>query len=169
MKVRERSPGDIAELQECVRRETKAMQRDRYRAVLMALQGQEAIEIAVALGRARRSVQDWVYCYRDGGIDALLPVKQTGRPTKLPKEKEAELRVRLDGGPRESDCVCTLRGKDVVRILESEFGVKYSLDGVYDLLERLGYSRLSPRPRHEKNDPAAIEDFKARAPLLSRR
>jgi len=169
MKVKERSPGDIAELQRRVRHETKAMQRDRYRAVLMALQSQEAVEIALTLGRARRSVQDWVYCYRDGGIDALLPGKSNGRPTKLPKTKEAELIARLDAGPRESDGVCTLRGKDVVRILESEFGVKYSLDGVYDLLERLGYSCLSPRPRHEKNDPAAIADFKARAPLLSKR
>jgi putative transposase len=176
MKVREKSPGDIAELQRRMRQETKALQRDRYRAVLMALQAQEALEIAMTLGRARRSVQDWVYCYRDGGIDALLPGKQTGRPPKLPKAKEAELIARLDGGPHESDGVCTLRGKDVVRILESEFGVKYSLEaeglpsaGVYDLLERLGYSCLSPRPRHEKNDPAAIADFKARAPFLSKR
>jgi transposase len=145
------------------------MQRDRYRAVLMALQGREAVEIAITLRRARRSVQDWVYCYRDGGINALLPGKQTGRPTKLPRDKEALLMARLDSGPREGDGVCTLRGKDVVRILESEFGVKYSLDGVYDLLERLGYSCLSPRPRHEKNDPAAVKDFKARSPLLFKR
>ena len=58
------------------------------------------------------------------------------------------------------------RGRDVVAILEREFGVKYSLDGAYGLLERLGYSCLSPRPLHEKNDPAAVADFKARAPLL---
>ena len=36
----------------------------------------------------------------------------------------------------------------------------------YDLLERLGYSCLTPRPLHEKSDPAAIEHFKANAPLL---
>ena len=54
-------------------------------------------------------------------------------------------------------------------ILEREFGVKYSLDGAYDLLERLGYSCLAPRPRHEKNDPAAVAQFKEQAPLLSGR
>lgn len=72
-------------------------------------------------------------------------------------------------GPREGDGVCTLRGKDAVRILNGEFGVAYSLNGVYDLLHRLGFSCLSPRPRHEKNDPAAMEAFKERAPLLSRK
>jgi hypothetical protein len=64
--------------------------------------------------------------------------------------------------------VCTLRGKDAVRILEREFGVSYSLDGVYDLLERLNYSCLAPRPRHEKGDPAAQQLFKEQAPFCYR-
>ena len=166
MRVSERNPGDVAELTRRTGSEHNALQRDRYRAVLMALDGQEAVAIAKALGRSRRSVQDWVYAYRDGGIDQLLPGKSTGRPTKLPREREAELMARLDAGPLPSDGVCTLRGKDVVAILEREFGVKYSLDGAYDLLERLGYSCLSPRPLHEKSDPQQIERFKQHAPLL---
>jgi putative transposase len=167
MRLVERESGDAAELGRRERAERHALQRDRYRAVLMALDGQKAPAIAKALGRARRSVQDWVYAYRDGGVDALRPRPRPGRPTKLPREREAELKARLDAGPRPEDGgVCTLRGKDVVAILEREFGVKYSLDGAYDLLERLGYSCLSPRPLHEKADPAAAEDFKARAPLL---
>lgn len=168
MRVTQRTAGDVEELRRRAKTETHAMLRDRYRAVLLALEGKEAAEIAATLGRARRSVQDWVYCYRDGGVDALLSARQTGRPTKLPRAREAELLARLDAGPRDGDGVCTLRGRDVVRILEGEFGVKYTLDGVYDLLGRLGYSCLTPRPRHEKNNPAAIADFKVRAPLLSR-
>ena len=166
MRVTEREPGDVAELTRRARAEMKALQRDRYRAVLMALDGQEAVPIAKALGRSRRSVQDWVYAYRDGGIDQLLPGRSTGRPTKLPRAREAELMARLDAGPRPEDGVCTLRGKDVVAILEREFGVKYSLDGAYDLLERLGYSCQSPRPLHEKADPQQVERFKQHAPLL---
>src|SRR5687768_4361259 len=167
MRLVERESGDAAELGRRARAERHALQRDRYRAVLMALDGRKAPAIATALGRARRSVQDWVYAYRDGGVDALRPRPRPGRPTKLPREREAELKARLDAGPRPEDGgVCTLRGRDVVAILEREFGVKYSLDGAYDLLERLGYSCLSPRPLHEKADPAAAEDFKARAPLL---
>jgi len=166
MRVSERMPEDVAELRRRVRAESNALQRDRYRAVLLALGGAEAVEIARTLGRARRSVQDWVYAYRDGGIDNLLPKPRPGRPTKLPREREAELMARLDAGPQPTDGVCTLRGKDVVAILEREFGVSYSLDGAYDLLERLGYSCLTPRPLHEKSDPAALEHFKQNAPLL---
>jgi transposase len=166
MRVSEREPGDVAELERRVRAERHALQRDRYRAVLLALDGQDAPAIAEALGRARRSVQDWAYAYRDGGIDALLPKPRPGRPTKLPREREAELKARLDAGPRPEDGVCTLRGRDVVAILEREFGVSYSLDGAYDLLERLGYSCLTPRPLHEKADPAAVANFKEHAPFL---
>ena len=166
MRVVEREPGDVAELQRRVRAERHALQRDRYRAVLLALDGRDAPAIATSLGRARRSVQDWAYAYRDGGIDALLPKPRPGRPTKLPRDREAELKARLDAGPRPEDGVCTLRGRDVVRILEREFGVSYSLDGAYDLLERLGYSCLTPRPLHEKADPAAVANFKEHAPFL---
>jgi transposase len=163
----ERQAGDVAEPARRAKREPRAAQRDRYRAVLMALDGKGAPAIARTLARSRRHVQDWVYAYRDRGIDGLAPEPRPGRPTKLPRGREAELRARLDAGPTASDGgVCTLRGRDVVRILAAEFGVGYTLDGAYDLLHRLGYSCLTPRPVHEKNDPAAIGHFKANAPLL---
>jgi transposase len=150
--------------------ERDALRRDRYRAVLLALEGEEADAIAEELGRARRSVQDWAYAYRDGGVDAVQPKRRKGREPRLSRDREAELLARLDAGPTEADGgVCTLRGKDVVRILEREFCVKYTLAGAYELLERLGYSCLAPRPRHEKGDPAAQEQFRAEAPLLSGR
>jgi transposase len=166
MRLTERTTGDIDELRQRAAGERDALRRDRWRAVLMALDGEEAVEIAQALGRARRSVQDWVYAYRDGGIDAIQPKPRPGRTPKLPRQREPELIKRLDTGPLPSDGVCTLRGRDVVRILAQEFGVKYTLGGAYDLLERLGYSCLTPRPLHEKADPAAVEPFKQHAPLL---
>lgn len=169
MDVHERVQGDRDRLATLVKTERDVRRRDRCRAVLLALDGGEAARIAAMLGRSRRSVQEWVYAYRDGGIDAIHPPKRPGRTPKLPREREDELRARIDAGPTPADGVCTLRGKDVVRILDREFGVKYSLDGAYDLLERLGYSCLSPRPKHENQDPQAQERFKGDAPLLSAR
>jgi len=77
---------------------------------------------------------------------------------RLPRDREDQLRARLNAGAQPNDGVCTLRGKDVVRILEKEFGLKYRLGGAYDLLGRLGYSCLTPRPLHEKSDPEVIAD-----------
>ena len=170
MNILPRDLSDIDQLKALVSREKNAKQRDRLRAVLLALEGQDAPQIARALGRARRFVQRWAYAYRDGGIAAIKPGKSTGQPKKLPTDQEAKFKQRILAGPTEADDgVCTLRGVDAQRILDREFGVKYSLDGVYELMHRLGLSCLSPRPRHRKNDPQAMARWVEAAPLLSRK
>jgi transposase len=167
MQITERDAGDLETLMRLARREKDAEQKDRYLCVVHACRGEETERIQSMLARSRGFVQRWAYAYRDGGIDALREKPRPGREPMLPRPREAELKARLDAGPTQADGVCTLRGKDVQRILEREFGVKYTLDGVYPLLHRLGYSCLSPRPRHEKQDLAAQTKFKEEsAPLL---
>ena len=168
MHVTPRREGDVERLDALIRGEKDAVQRDRLRAARLALEGEEAVEIAEALGRSRRFVQEWAYAYRDGGIEAIKVGKSTGRPTKLPRDREQQFKARMLGGPTDADGgVCTLRGADAVRILEKEFGASYTLDGAYDLLHRLGLSCLVPRPRHRKNDPQAMQKWLQDAPLLS--
>ena len=66
--------------------------------------------------------------------------------------------ARLPGADR---CPAAPRGRglraagcsDIRRILEQEFAARYSLDGVYKLLHRLGYSGLMPRPQHPDAAP----------------
>jgi transposase len=167
MHVQEREPGQLTELKRRMRREKDADRRDRLRAVVLALQGEDAPTIARLLGRSRRQIQDWVYAYRDHGIDAIHPPRRTGKKPLVSQDLAVRLRARLDAGPTEADKVCTLRGKDVQRILAEEMGVKLSLNAAYATLHRLGYSCLAPRPRHEKQDLAAQEKFKTEAaPLL---
>ncbi len=169
MTVTPHDAGDRKWLDDRVRGEADARQRDRYRAVLLAMDspGPEGDEIALRLGRSPRFVDEWVGRYRRGGVEALRPRKQPGRKPKLTPEQELQLKARLDAGPRDSDGVCTLRGRDICRIIEREFGVVHTLGGIYDVLRRLGYSSLVPRPRHRKNDPAAMERCEREdAPLL---
>ena len=167
MHVTIHDPTDLDQLRQRIDREKNAKKRDRFRAVLEALEGRETLAIVAIVRRSRKFVQDWVYRYRDGGLAALEGKKYPGRRPKLTAEQEAKLMARLDAGVREEDGVCTLRGQDIRRIIEKDFGVVYAKNAVYDLLKRLDYAPLKPRPRHPKNDPAAMESFKASAPLLS--
>ena len=168
MLVSLRDPSDLVWLDERIAVERNAKQRDRYRAVRMALDGTETIPIARAVARSRKFVQEWVYRYRDHGREGLVPLKQPGRRPKLPAEQHERLKQRLDAGPRSDDNVCTLRGRDIQRIMQIEFGVVYSQSGVYELLHRLEYSSLKPRPKHRKTDAAQQEQFKIESPLLRR-
>jgi len=167
MQIDQRRPGDLDELSRKASHETNAKQRDRYRAVALALQGYTTPQIRHMLARSKNFVQRWNYAYRDGGIDALLPKPNPGRPVKLSRQQEQVFKQRMLAGPTEGDIVCTLRAKDAFTILRQEFGVPYSLPGVYALLHRLGLSCLKPRPRHRKNDPEAMEQWLQQAPLLS--
>lgn len=167
MLLTERLAGDRDRLKALARAEKNAQQKDRLLSVLHSLNGREALDIAAALCKSRRFVQTWVYAYRDGGIGAIKAKPRGGGVPRLRGGAVGRLAARLDAGATPGDKVCTLRGKDVQRILKEELGTDLSLSSVYRTLHRMGYSCLAPRPRHEEQDLAAQQRFKGRiAPLL---
>ena len=147
-------------LQRLVEQELRADRAKRLRSVLLAKRGFTAPEIATCTGFSRRSVQEWVARYNGVGLAGLETTPGRGRKPPLTPEQAAQLQRRLDAGPLPEDGVCTLRGKDVQRILQGEFGQLRSLNAVYGLLHRLGYSSLIPRPQHPQADPVAQDEFK---------
>lgn len=159
---------DLDTLHERVRTERNAKARDRARCVLLAVGGLTAPQIAERLSRSRRFVQRWCYGYRDHGLPGLEVKRQSGRPPNLSADEQQTFKQRVLDGPTDEDGVCTLRGADFQRILEVDFGVAYSLSGVYDLLHRLNLSVLKPRPKHRKTDPEAQQRWLDDAPFLSR-
>jgi len=167
MHVKERQPGDVDRLKELIRQERHAKQRDRYRIALLAVEGRAKLDIASILSVAKSTVEYWAYRYRDGGIDALTPKPYGGSTPKLDGEQAEAFKARFANGPKPEDGVCTLRGKEAQKILNEEFGVDYALSSVYDVLHRLNFSCLKPRPKHERNDPQQLEQFKRDAPFLS--
>jgi transposase len=169
MLVEVRCVEDVAELQRRVRVERNAKQRDRYRAVLLALQGEQTKSIMEKVGRSRGFVQGWVYAYRDHGLEAIRESPRSGKPPKLSTEQLAALREHLDRGPDPAAGWSALRGPEVRQWLESQFGVVYSLSGAYELLHRLNYVPLRPRPQNPKQDAQAVEQWRQRAPLLSKK
>jgi transposase len=174
MRVNLHDPGDVEQLRQLVATERRAIQRDRYRVVLLAAELRDGIEmtrqqIAGTVGRSRQFVDEWVGRYRRGGIEHVRARKQRGnKPSLTPQQQEA-FKKRLLAGPTDADGgVCTLRGKEAQRVLEVEFGVALKLPTVYEWMHRVGLSCLKPRPRHRKNDPAAMAAWLEQAPLLSR-
>lgn len=137
--------------------------------MLLAIDGLKAPDIADRVGRSRRFVQRWCYAYRDHGLEGLTPRPMPGRPPTLPADQHQAFKQRILAGPTQDDGVCTLRGADAQRILEEEFGVRYSLNGVYKLLHHLNLSVLVPRPEHRKSDPQAMKQWVERAPFLSKK
>jgi transposase len=151
-------------LRATVRQTSDADERDRVRMVVHAKEGDTGAAIAQRLGCTDRAVRKWIHRYNEGGLAGLKDLPRSGRPRHLDSAREDDVRYRLDAGAQVQDGVCTLRGEDVRRILEEEFGARYSLSGAYVVLHRLGYSSLMPRPQHPKADVAAQEEFEKNSP-----
>jgi transposase len=130
----------------------------RIQVMAWAQKGMTCPEIVLISGDSRRSIQAWVAAYNAKGINGLRDRPRPGRHPLLAPEQQASLCQRIEAGV--SAGRARLSGQDIRQILQDEFGVLYTLDGVYKLLHRLGYSCLRPRPRHEKADPAVQEGFK---------
>lgn len=164
MKV-DRVEADVVELKRLVRAEKNATQRDRYRVVLLAAEGQDGVElsrdeIAAMTSRSRQFVDEWVRRYRKQGLPGVVPKPSGRRPNRLTLEQRQQLQAILDAGPTPESGRSVFFGRDIREIIRERFGVIYHLNGVYALLHRLGYSHLVPRPKHAKDDPAAQEAFK---------
>jgi transposase len=157
------------QLASLIRAEPRARVARRLTAVRLALLGHTAAAVAGQVLLSDRQVRTWVGRYNTGGPDALADRPGRGRKAPLAADQEERLRDRLRAGPTDADGVCTLRGEDVRRILRAEFGVLRSLQATYDLLHRLGFEPLRPRPRHPKADPAAADRFKKVSPAASPR
>ena len=166
MDVSERKRGDRQKLARLIARESNAMQRDRLRSVLLVLQGRQTLEVSASVGRSRAFVQRWAYAYRDGGIEAVQGRSPPGRRPRLSPEQETRFVQRVKFGATPRDGVASLRGRQIQGILDREFGKTFSLNGVYQQLKRHGFVCLEPRPRHPRQNPAAANAFKRRAPFL---
>jgi transposase len=158
----------IEQLQRLRRLKSHRAIATRLQIIILARQGRTAPQIAAATGISRRPVQAWVRRYNGEGVAGLWDRPRPGQPTKLRRDQQEAFRQRMLAGPTAADGgLCTLRGRDAQRILAQEFGAPYSLGGAIDLLHRLGFSCLRPRPRHRQNDPPAMQRWLERAPFLS--
>jgi transposase len=140
------------------RREASGVLRDRLQMVILAMEGQTAPRIAQAVGSSRRTVQDCVYRYNQSGLQGLED-RRGGNHRHLTDEQEQQICEYLDrtaADPHQG----IRRGEDLRQWIEQQFGVMYALTGVYDLLRRLKYSWLMPRPRHAQANLQAQAEFK---------
>jgi transposase len=152
------------ELERLERSEKDATRAKRLRIIILALTGYTAPAIAMSLGLSRRICQRWVYRFNAEGLIGLDDLRGGEPRPPFTPEQEAQVRQRIEAGPTAADEVCSLRGLDIQRILGQEFGVWRSLAGIYQILHRLGYSYLRPRPRHRRADPEAQENFQREIP-----
>jgi transposase len=142
----------------------------RMLALALVLEGASREEAARAAGMDRQTLRDWVHRYNAEGLAGLRDRRRPGPRPRLTPEQAAELEDVVERGPDpDRDGVVRWRRADLRALVEARFGVRLHERSVGEVLHRLGFARLSVRPKHPKADEAAQEAFEKTSPIWSRR
>lgn len=151
-------------------REKDSSAARRMLALAMVLDGVDRKSAAESCGMDRQTLRDWVHRYNAEGLDGLHDLKTPGPTPKLTAEQQAELAKLVEAGPDPArHGVVRWRRVDLRDELQRRFGVALHERSVGKVLAKLGYRRLSVRPRHPQADEEAQEAFKKTLPQRSRR
>lgn len=140
----------------------------RMLALALVLDGVSRSEAAKQCGMDRQTLRDWVHRYNDFGVAGLSDRVPPGAKPRLSSEQEAELAELVREGPQiDKHGVVRWRRIDLSQVIKARFGVRLAERSVGAVLRRLGFRRLSARPRHPGHDAAAQQAHKKTSPIWS--
>jgi transposase len=106
----------------------------------------------------RQTLRDWVHRYSEEGLADLHDRRRPGPKPRLTPEQEGELAAAVERGPDpERDGVVRWRRVDLQALIKDRFEVELHERSVGKLLHRLGFARMSVRPKHPSSDPQAFK------------
>ena len=154
-----------SELRKAAQREKDSTAARRMLALALVLEGANRRRAAESYGMDRQTLRDWVHRYNTEGLAGLRSRKPPGPFPKLTAPQEAELAALVEAGPDPAQHgVVRWRRIDLRDGIERRFGVTLHESSVGKVLAKLGYRRLSVRPRHPQADQAAQAAFKKTLP-----
>ena len=163
--VKLRTYYSAAELRGLAKRTRANSQSRRLLSLAAVLDGMNRTDAARIGGMDRQTLRDWVHRFNQQGPDGLRDIHSGGVEPRLSPEQMAELAVIVEAGPdREKDGVVRWRRVDLQRMVKERFRVEFCERYIGTLLRRLGFSHVSPRPRHPAQNAETVTAFKKQLP-----
>jgi transposase len=157
-----RSDFDGAALRRLARKTKNANQSRRLLALAEIYDGGSRGDAArIGGGVGLQIVRDWVVRFNARGPDALIDGKAPGNQPKLNDAQREALVAIVESGPVPAiHGVVRWRLIDLAQWLYKEFTISVDETTVSRELKKLGYVKLTARPRHHAQDTEALEGFK---------
>ena len=132
----------------------------RMLALALVLEGRSREEAARHTGMDRQTLRDWVHRYNAQGLAGLGNRRHAGPKPRLTPEQMGELEKVVEQGPDPArDGVVRWRRVDLKALIKARFDVDLHERSVGKVLHRLGFARLSVRPKHPSSQPEAQDAF----------
>jgi transposase len=152
---------DSTALRRLARASKSAKQARRFLALAEIYEGGSRSAAARIGGVGLQIVRDWVVRFNARGADGLLDGKAPGNRSRLNDAQRQALVEAVERGPIPAiDGVVRWRLIDLVQWLHEEFAVSLDETTVSRELKKLGYVKLTARPRHHARNEFAMEAFK---------
>jgi len=151
-----------SELKTLLYRQTKLLESQRVKALLLIKQGKVhyTYELAKKLKRERKTIYSWLKLYKTEGIDSYLKIKSRGsRRDKIPAAIKEGISKKL------SDASSTITSYvELLDWVEKNYGLVLKYQTLYSHCRTYHNSTLKvARKSHYKKDEQAIEAFKKTA------
>jgi len=135
-----------------------AKMKERELVVKLRRKGKTCVEVAEILGVCKSSVSFWTRRYNETGCLEDKPRK--GRPTLLTEGKLQEMKEKIKETVLEQNDRAGLSSKEILVFIKKETGRTYTIRHVERLLNKMGFSLITPRVNHIKKDEKAQEKFR---------
>jgi transposase len=159
-----------SKLRALAKRCRNAGQARRLLSIAAVIDGSSRTEAAKIGGMDRQTLRDWVHRFNEDGPDGLINHPAPGAAPKLTKAQKARLAALVEQGPIPAiHDVVRWRACDLMQWIYEEFGVSVSDSTVYRMLDDLGFSHVSARPKAYEQNEEASGAFKKTSPTKWRR
>ena len=170
MAIALRSDFDAVAVRSWAKTSKDGPQARRLLALAAIYEGASRTEAAKIGGVTLQIVRDWVVKFNANGPAGLIDRKAPGQPPRLNDAHRAALAAMIESGPISAvHGVVRWRIVDLCQWIFEEFSVVVSRQTLSRVLRKMGYRKLSARPRHHAQVAGAIEDFKKASPRAWKR
>ena len=147
-----------------------AGQARRLLSIAAVYDGMNRREAAKIGGMDRQTLRDWVHRFNTEGPEGLVNRKPPGAAAKLTAEQKRALAALVEAGPDvQREGLVRWRRIDLKQVIRERFGADYHERSVSRLLHDLGFSHVSARPQHPKQNARVMDMFKKNLRRRSRR
>lgn len=134
------------------RRAKNKRDADRIKAVYSLAMGHSIAQVASILMIDEETLRSYKKSYQESGVPGLLKNNHHGSQCRLNHAEIDLLKAELQ-------TTIHLTTQSVIHFVETNFGIKYTLSGMRDLLHRIGYEYKKPKLVPGNPDIDAQEEF----------
>lgn len=110
-------------------------------------------KVASIYNVTNKTLTFWIKSLRNGGVSDLKPKPKATRLVLLGEDEKRMIQKWLEKDPN-------LTIKKIRLLIKKEMKIEVSKSTVHRLIKRLGFSHITARPMHHKQDKTKLEEFK---------